>query len=130
MLAKFGFIIFLFLLALGLIRHYQDKAWACIRLALLTVAGLSTLSCAAICFGQEGGWETPELRSSRGREEFVGGVVIIFAKMGPTNTGLILLGFGLYLIRIAYMWWLALRAPSYEAGRWDGSFVCDMPPYS
>ncbi len=130
MLAKLGFIIFLFLLVQALIRHYQGKAWACVRLALLTVAGLSTLSCAAICLGQEGGWETPELRSSRGREEFVGGVVIIFSKIGPTNTGLILLGFGLYLIRIAYMRWLALRAPSYEAGRWDGSFVCGMPPYS
>ena len=117
MLAKLGFIIFLFLLAQGLIRHYQGKAWACVRLALLTVAGLLTLSCAAICLGQEGGWETPELRSSRGREEFVGGVVIIFSKIGPTATGLILLGFGLYLIRTAYMWWLALRAPSDEACR-------------
>ena len=117
MLAKLGFIIFLFLLAQALIRHRQGKAWACVRLTLLTVAGLLTLSSAAICLGQEGGWETPELRSSRGREEFVGGVVIIFSKIGPTATGLILLGFGLYLIRTAYMWWLALRAPSDEACR-------------
>jgi hypothetical protein len=117
MLAELGFIVFLLMLALGLIRHYQGKGWDWLRLALLTIAGLSTLGCVAVCFAQEGGWEIPQLRSSRGREDFVGGIIIIFAKMGPTYTGLILLGFSSYLIRKAYVRWLALKAPADEAGQ-------------
>ncbi len=98
MLAELGFIVFVLMLALGLFRHYQDRGWDWLRLALLTVAGLSTLNCVDVCFAQEGVWEIPQLRSSRGREDFVGGINIIFAKMGPTYTGLLLFGFSSFLI--------------------------------
>jgi len=121
MLTKLGVVIFLSLLGLSLIRNFQARAWACIRLALLISAGLSSLGFAAICITQEGGWESIESRKSHGRGAFLGVFVIIFAKLGPTFTGLILLALGLYLMRTAYLRWVALRVPGDEAGLRDSS---------
>ena len=118
MLAELGFVIFIALMGLGLIRHYHSRTWSFVRLTLLVIAGISALASTAICLNQEGPWENIALNNSGGgRGAVLGLVVIAFSKLGPIFTGLILLAFGLYLMRAAHLRWTKLKTPRTKGSR-------------
>ena len=118
MLAELGFVIFIALMGLGLIRQYHSRTWSFLRLTLLDIAGISALASTAICLNQEGPWENIALNNSGGgRGAVLGLVVIAFSKLGPIFTGLILLEFGLYLMLAAHLRWTKLKTPRTQDSR-------------